>query len=145
MIILRLWHKDLLRVLPRQQLVSQYRECCAIAKSIKEKGTPNHILVNKIMDYPMEDFITYTTLVRIEMERRGYKCNGEKFLKHFKPQTKFTLWSKNIFPNWHNDRYYWQCYFNLQEKYDNKGISQDEWDKIQRACHDRYLFGVVHI
>ena len=47
---MRLWHKDLIPVLPRQQLIGQWRECCLIAKQISEKGTPNHILVNKIMD-----------------------------------------------------------------------------------------------
>jgi len=45
---LRLWSYQLLPYLPRQQLLSQWRECCCIAKSITEKGTPNHILVNKI-------------------------------------------------------------------------------------------------
>ena len=29
---MRLWHKDLLPFLPRQQLLSQLRECVAIAK-----------------------------------------------------------------------------------------------------------------
>ena len=48
---MRLWHVDLIDVLPRKQLLSQWRECCAIAKSIADKGTPNHILVNKITDY----------------------------------------------------------------------------------------------
>lgn len=35
---MRLWHYDLLDVLPRQQLCSQLRECVAIAKDIYEKG-----------------------------------------------------------------------------------------------------------
>ena len=39
---MRLWHKDLIDVLPRQQLISQWREICCIAKNIAEKGTPNH-------------------------------------------------------------------------------------------------------
>ena len=37
---MRLWHKDLIYVLPRQQLLGQWRECCLIAKNIAEKGTP---------------------------------------------------------------------------------------------------------
>ena len=78
---MRLWHKDLIQVLPRQQLLSQWRECCAIAKSIAEKGTPNHIIVNKIMDYPIEHFIAYTTLVKQEMQKRGYKCDTSRFTK----------------------------------------------------------------
>ena len=46
---MRLWHKDLIPYLPRQQLLGQWRECCCIAKSIHDKGSPNHLLVNKII------------------------------------------------------------------------------------------------
>ena len=44
---MRLWHKNLICCLPRQQLLSQWRELKCIVKYNKEKGTPNHILVNK--------------------------------------------------------------------------------------------------
>ena len=37
---MRLWDIRLLPVLPRQQLISQYRECCCIAKNISINGTP---------------------------------------------------------------------------------------------------------
>ena len=47
---MRLWHKDMISILPREQLVAQWRELSAIASNIQTKGTPNHILVNKIMD-----------------------------------------------------------------------------------------------
>ena len=56
---MRLWHKELIPYLPRQQLLGQWRECCAIAKSIAETGTPNHVLVNKIMEYPKPHFVLY--------------------------------------------------------------------------------------
>ena len=49
---MRLWHKDLIGVLPQKQLVSQWRECCAIVRNIAVNGSPNHIPVNKVMDYP---------------------------------------------------------------------------------------------
>ncbi|MBO1911863.1 hypothetical protein J4G37_44625, partial [Microvirga sp. 3-52] len=29
-IIMRLWHEDMLMELPRQQLLGQHRECCAL-------------------------------------------------------------------------------------------------------------------
>ena len=78
---MRLWHKDLISVLPKQQLISQWRECCAIAKAIAENGTPNHILVNKVMDYPIHHFIIYSFLVYKEMKNRGFKPNGMNFEK----------------------------------------------------------------
>ena len=46
---MRLWHKDLIPVLPRQQLLGQWRECCLIAKSISEKGTPNTYIASTIL------------------------------------------------------------------------------------------------
>ena len=127
---MRLWHKDLIPVLPRQQLLGQWRECCLIAKNISEKGTPNHILVNKIMDYPLDHFISYTQTVFHEMRKRGYSCNPQKFLKWFKT-TNYADYDE-IFHNWHNNRYLLQCYYNLQEKYDCGGISEDEWKKIYK-------------
>ena len=82
--IMRLWHKDLVAVLPRFQILGQWRECCLIAKNIAEKGTPNHILVNKIMDYPIEHFYRYASEVSDEMESRGYKCDFSKFTQYIK-------------------------------------------------------------
>jgi uncharacterized protein (TIGR02328 family) len=69
---LRLWHYSLLPYLPRQQLLSQWRECCCIAKSITEKGTLNHILVNKIMDYPIDHFIVSTITIHDELPITTY-------------------------------------------------------------------------
>ena len=61
---MRLWHKSLIEVLPRQQLLGQWRELSAIASNINKKGTPNHILVNKIMDYPNNDIVSYAFYVQ---------------------------------------------------------------------------------
>ena len=128
---MRLWHKDLIPVLPRQQLVAQWRECCLIAKNIKEKGTPNHILVNKVMDYPIEEFFTYGYGVFQEMYKRGYHPQWEKFVKYFDASTMDVNRVKgNYFKEWHNNRYLSQCFHNLQEKYDCGGIPEDEWNQI---------------
>ena len=70
---MRLWHKDLIDALPREQLVAQWRELSAIAGAIKKNGTPNHILVNFILDYDYNHFINYAAEVREEMTRRGYR------------------------------------------------------------------------
>lgn len=127
---MRLWHKDLISILPRQQLVSQWRECCLIAKNIAEKTSPHHLLVNKIMDYPIKHFIAYTYIVREEMLNRGYKCDGVKFTKYFDEWDNFFITRNEIFKDWHNDRYLKQCLFNLDEKHDCGGIPDDEWEKI---------------
>ena len=131
---MRLWHKDLIPVLPRKQLLSQWRECCSIARNIAVNKTPNHILVNKIMDYPIDHFIYYVGLVWTEMNRRGYKCDWDKFEKHClntgDGQIRCSM--ETLFDGWHNRRYLLQCYYNLQEKYDCHGISDEEWFKVHK-------------
>lgn len=140
---MRLWHKDLIPVLPRQQLLGQWRECCCIARNIAANGTPNHMLVNKIMDYPLCNFYTYARAICAEMNKRGYKCSWEKFdsitrgcqlwygFLHYH-------WVDEIFKDWHNDRYLMQCWYNLQEKYDCGGISEGEWRLIVNFVRDEY-------
>ena len=74
---MRLWNYQLLSYLPRQQLLSQLRECVAIAKDIYETGKTNHILINKIMDYPIEHFRRCCDMVVDEMECRNYKVSDK--------------------------------------------------------------------
>ena len=127
---MRLWHKDLIPFLPRKQLIGQWRECCLIAKNINVNGTPNHILVNKIMDYPIDHFFRYCVEIKQEMIKRHYVCNEEKCKKYFqKKQYKFHCMN-DIFTNWHNERYLRQCIYNLEEKAMCGGISKEEWNKI---------------
>ena len=68
---MRIWHKNLIMYLPRNQLIAQWRECCCIARNIHQNGTPNHILVNKVMNYPEDEFNSYAMLIADEMKRRG--------------------------------------------------------------------------
>lgn len=131
---IRLWHYKLLSGLPKNQLVAQLRECVAIAKNIKENGTPNHILVNKIMDYDLEEFRKYCNMVIYEMVcERSYKVS-EKTIDKLEEYIDFNVDSScindTIFKNWHNVRYANQCYSNLEEKYDCKGLTEDEWSKF---------------
>lgn len=139
---MRLWHKDLIPVLPRQQLVAQWRELCCIMRNIEKNGSPNHLLVNKVMDYPASHLRSYAALICDEMENRGYKVSKLTCKKFFtdavKHSDKFNNANKSweIFGDWHNNRYFKQCYCNLQEKYDCGGISQEEWDKIETVFRE---------
>ena len=132
---MRLWHKSLISSLPRQQLLGQWRECCCIAKNISTNGNPNHILVNKILNYPIGHFITYSVYhVAHEMTVRGYTVDLNKFWKHFPIGDNFVVPSEDeLFKKWHNDRYLTQCFYNLEEKYDCGGITEEEFIKILNA------------
>ena len=54
---MRIWHTQLIKVLPREQLIAQWRELSAIAGAIIKNGTPNHILVNFVLHYPFSLYI----------------------------------------------------------------------------------------
>ena len=127
---MRLWHKDIISVLPRQQLLGQWRECCCIASNISKNGSPNHILINKILEYPISHFYTYCMKVVDVMRSRGYKVNTDKFWKHFPLVKTYTI-EKDMYQNWHNERYLRQCLYNLEEKYDCGGISESEWNLLK--------------
>lgn len=132
---MRLWHKDLIPVLPRHQLLGQWRECCAIAKSIMKTGSPNHILVNKILEYPNEHFYCYSKKIVLELDKRGYKPHWNNFTRYFYMGEDILGYifvsGDELFEGWHNNRYLIQCYYNLQEKFDCGGISKEEFEKIE--------------
>lgn len=138
---MRLWHYQLVPDLPRQQLLSQWRECVCIAKSIHDKGTPNHILVNKIMDYPISEFNDYCNIVLAEMLWRGYNVSQFSINK-LKDYVGFEVDSKKQyskpFNGWHNYRYMNQCVCNLEEKYDCGGLTEEEWSNVRSSfvCYD---------
>ena len=147
---MRLWHKELIPVLPRQQLVSQWRECLAVSGMMikDENHIPNMLLVAKVAKYPLAHFVVYAQLVAAEMQRRGYKISdaaSEKWLERLEElggvdwELYEYLRTNNdvIFSGWHNDRYFRQCYFNLEEKYDCGGISEEEFKSIRALAIEK--------
>lgn len=129
---MRLWHYDLIKVLPREQLVAQWRELSAIAGNINTKGTPNHILVNKVMDYSLDHFITYASMVRTEMTKRGYRTMDKVWDKiiSVKPNGYNIVPLEEIYPQWMNNTYLKICFYNLYEKYLCGGIKEEDWKRI---------------
>lgn len=135
---MRLWHKDFINVLPRQQLISQLRECVLIAKNIHDLGKPNHILVNPIMNYPISHFLQYTYMVTAALIFRNYNVRPETFKKFndylgMKPKPMVQM--IYLFKDWHNETYFDICFFNLLEKFKCGGIPDDEFKLVL----DRYL------
>ena len=129
---MRLWDKNLIEVLPREQLVAQWRELSAIAGAIQKNGTPNHILVNYVTN-DLNAFVMYSYMVRQEMKRRGYRTMENVWTK-ISSLVSDDSWKacaySSIFPKEHNFRYFLQCYYNLQEKYDRGGIKEEDWEII---------------
>lgn len=117
--------------MPREQLIGSWRELSAIAGSIQLKGTPNHILVNKVLNYDFNHLISYAALIRAQMTYCDYKTMDKVWnkIESLKPNWSMLDFNK-IFDGWHNDRYLRQCYYNLEEKYDCGGISEEDYKRI---------------
>ena len=136
---MRLWHYRILSVLPRKQLISQLRECVLIGKNLFEKGTPNHIIVNRVIPFYPNDYAKYCKLLVDEIRGRGYNVSSKTIKKlsvYCKTDIEALVVSKDeaIFPGFHTNRYFRQCYYNLQEKYDDGIVPEKEWKTLDEAC-----------
>lgn len=66
---MRLWHQELISYLPRQQLLGQHRECCAL----RGKGWgKKHATVDYVFTHNPAYLVAYHWLVMREMRNRGY-------------------------------------------------------------------------
>ena len=132
---MRIWHTELIEVLPREQLIAQWRELSAIAGAIIKNGTPNHILVNFVLHYPWKDFISYAYHVRQEMTKRGYRTMNNVWEKicslNLNPITDADILPlSQIYPEKMNKEYCKICYYNLLEKYRCGGIIESTWQQL---------------
>ena len=109
---MRLWHHDIIELLPKSQLLAQWRELNSIfAKEDR------HILINYIYDYPKEHLYTYTQLVLHEMKKRGFTIRTFYKMNRYFEDIDTTKTVEHPFTKHHNDEYLEICYFNLKEKY----------------------------
>ena len=133
---MRLWNFMMIPYLPDNQLRGQWRECALIADGIQKNGTPNHLLVNKVMEYPYDEFATYCGKVQAEMSKRNFAVTLKSTERvYFKPWRY--VYDKPIFEGWHDKEYLRVCVCNLYEKYHfgvgKSKISQEEWDRVLRG------------
>ena len=119
---MRLWHQDLIKYLPRQQLLGQHRECAALRGAGWGRA---HSVVNYVFTHSPDKLVAYHMLVMDEMERRGYHPDkiwrdpdwrGNKLGKSIGWATS-AQFSGKIYDE-HNDEYLKECLDNLK----NKGI-----------------------
>lgn len=130
---MRLWHVDLLPYLPDLQFKGQLRELVAIMRDWRDRGGTNHLLINKVMEYPKSDFVGYF-----------YKYNGECFKRYGKDLSdygteflgfsNFECQTVHIFNGWHNKKYLRVCMANLYEKHrfgvGKSRITDEEWGRL---------------
>lgn len=123
---MRLWHQSLIPKLPRQQILGQHREICALRGNGWGK---KHSTVDYVFTHPFEHLVAFHMFVMHEMtENRGYNVDdlwwchqyrGKKigFDKTINKTTvNYQIQSiHNIYPE-HNDEYLRECIENLKGK-----------------------------
>lgn len=119
-ITMRLWHYKLIKKLPRQQLLGQHRECCAL----RGKGWgKKHSIVNYVFNYPYIVLYWYHYKIMQEMTRRGYNVNKLWWSNTYRGKivgedfSSFTS-EKHLIGNYpeHNNNYLKECLDNLKGK-----------------------------
>lgn len=135
---MRLWHYELLPYLPDAQFKGQLRELVAIMHDWRDKGKTNHLLINKVMEYPKNDLVRY--FIRYESlyhKRYGKWLNNQWHeFKRF-DDTPADKRSKGFYDEWHGKEYLRVCMANLYEKHifgiGKSRITDEEW---ARLCED---------
>lgn len=137
---MRLWHQKLISLLPRQQLLGQHRECCAL----RGKGWgKKHSVVNYVFTYAPDELVAYHHLIMDEMKDRGYHPDETWYNPNWRgstlgeeegwsyEQTVRVIYNSVIAYNTmiydeHNDAYLRECIENLR----GKGIDVTEMEAL---------------
>ena len=118
---MRLWHEQLIPLLPKNQLLGQHRECCALRGNGWNK---KHKTVDYAFSYSSYHLFIFHSLVMDEMEKRGYKVSEEWRDKNYRGKTaeKYDNLEEKMIESpiykEHNGEYLMECIENLR----NKGV-----------------------
>ena len=127
---MRLWHQDLIKYLPRQQLLGQHRECCALRGAGWGR---KHSVVNYVFTHKPDSLVAYHYLIMDEMKKRGYHPDERWYNCDYRGSTLGTEKGRcdpNVVAGLtmaahrcdvmvyheHNDAYLQECIENLKQK-----------------------------
>lgn len=119
---MRLWHVDLLPKLPKQWLMGQHRECCAL----RGKGWGRkHSTVNYVFKYSYISLYLYHRKVMEQLEKLNVKIDRKWFYSQYRGKNLGYAKSEDLpgnnilytqpYPE-HNDEYLEECIENLKRK-----------------------------
>ena len=121
---MRLWHEQIIHLLPKNQLLGQHRECCALRGNGWNK---KHKTVDYVFTYSPYNLFIYHSKIMDEMEKRGYRVSREWRDKNYRGQKaesysnlEETSISTSIYKE-HNNEYLLECIENLA----GRGIKLD--------------------
>lgn len=136
---MRLWHRELLPHLPDLQFKGQLRELVAIMHDWRDKGKTNHLLINRVMEYPQDELTQYF----FEYSYEYYKRYGKPLNRQMDEFNMFSLGKTKVvrpikmtslYEFWHNKKYLRVCMANLYEKHymgiGKSRITDEEWARL---------------
>ena len=134
-IALRIFPWQLLPYLPDAQFRGQLRELVAIMHDWKDKGTTNHLLINRVMQYPKYHLLRYYALYSHEYQIRYSKRIGIDITRQFIDFCfdKDYRFVPAPFDGWHDKAYLRIVMSNLLEKHIGIGksrITDAEWKRL---------------
>lgn len=127
---MRLWHQSIISKLPRQQLLGQHRECCALRGAGWGK---KHSVVDYVFKHYHYKLVAYHYLIMEEMINRGYNPDKQWYDVNWRGKTlgyeedwtcaesveevlKATRESGDPIYSEHDDAYLQECIDNLKQK-----------------------------
>ena len=132
---MRLWHTKLIKALPQAHLVAQWRELSAIAGAIQKNGTPNHVLVNFVLDYDYDNFISYAYYLRQEMQNRNIRTMNSVWEKIISLKPNYNIMPiEEVYKDKMDILYLKICYYNLFEKFLCGMFTIKEYLPIEEIC-----------
>lgn len=117
---MRLWHYLLIPRLPRQQLLGQHRECCALRGNGWGK---KHAIVDYVFTHDPSWLLLYHYRIMSEMYTRGYNYGVEWVSMHYRGKSCSPwedgqiqpLHAAQGYPE-HDNEYLEECLDNLNKK-----------------------------
>lgn len=129
---MRLWAWQMLPYLSELQFKGQLRELVLVMRQWRDDGKTNHLLINRVMEYPKRELYEYWSLYYKEYTNR-YNKNIDKYDDEFWNFCGAGYYDRNPkpFKDWHTKEYLRVCYANLYEKHKfgvgKSRISDEEW------------------
>lgn len=127
---MRIWHKELISVLPDRLLLTLWRELTEQVNMPERLDMPL-----QATKFPIEHWNSYIGLVTDEMivrglfyHWRGLPCNP--YAPTGFVERSFLFDTEEV--HWHNRDLFWQDVNTLKCQYENGSISDTEWDKIKQ-------------
>lgn len=129
---MRLWHYELIKYLPDELLIKQWKQLRHI---FKEYDTKKDNLVSYINQYTNDDLYYYSLYIISEMNKRKIKIlhledfknyfdlNNNGFMRRInfeEIELEFNFYIYIPYKYHHTDQYLLQGFFNLQELYNRK-------------------------